>query len=107
MKATYPDACSGATEERSLTIEATGARLLESPMPTRPAGDPAIGKWIAVQAIVDHAGRFREVAALGGTPDLARAAVEAVSSWRANPPRVNGAPLASPVVLQVTFRAAP
>ena len=56
VKATYPDACSGATEERSLAIEATGARLLESPMPTRPAGDAAIGKWIAVQAIVDHAG---------------------------------------------------
>jgi hypothetical protein len=107
VKATYPDACSGATEERSLAIEATGARLLESPMPTRPAGDPAIGKWIAVQAIVDHAGVFREATALGGAPDLLRAAVEAVLSWRAEPPRVNGAPLASPVVLQVTFRAAP
>ena len=53
------------------------------------------------------AGRFREATALGGDPDLSRAAVEAVSSWRADPPRVNGAPLASPVVLQVTFRAAP
>ena len=68
---------------------------------------PAIGKWIAVQAIVDHAGVFREATALGGAPDLSRAAVEAVLSWRADPPRVNGAPLASPVVLQVTFRAAP
>jgi hypothetical protein len=107
VKATYPDACSGATEERSLTIETTGARLLESPMPTRPPGDAAIGRWIAVQAIVDQMGRFREATALGGAPDLSRAAVEAVSSWRADPPRVNGAPLASPVVLQVTFRAAP
>ena len=44
VKATYPDACSGATEERSLTIETTGARLLDSPMPTRPAGDAAIGR---------------------------------------------------------------
>ncbi len=96
VKATYPDACSGATEERSLAIETTGARLLESPMPTRPAGDAAIGKWIAVQAIVDHAGRFREATALGGAPDLSRAAVDAVSAWRADPPRVNGAPLASP-----------
>jgi len=107
VKATYPDACSGATEERSLAIETTGARLLESPMPTRPAGDRAIGTWIAVQAIVDHAGRFREATALGGPADLSRAAVEALSAWRAEPPRVNGAPLASPVVLQITFRAVP
>lgn len=107
VKATYPDACSGTTEERSLTIETTGARLLESPMPTRPAGDRAIGSWIAVQAIVDHAGRFREATALGGPADLSRAAVESLSAWRADPPRVNGAPLASPVVLQITFRAVP
>jgi hypothetical protein len=107
VKATYPDACSGATEERNLSIETAGARLLESPMPTRPRGDAAIGQWIAVQAIVDHAGRFREATALGGPSDLSRAAVEALAGWRADPPRVNGAPLASPVVLQITFRAAP
>jgi hypothetical protein len=106
VKVIYPDGCSGATEERTIAIASSPAKLLESPMPTRPAGDAAIGTWIAVQAIVDHAGRFREATALGGSPELARAAVDVLSGWRAEPPRVNGAPLASPVVLQLTFRAA-
>lgn len=107
VKVTYPDACSGTTEERRLELTSSGAKLLESPMPRRPAGDPAIGAWIVVQAIVDHAGRFREATALGGPPELARAAVEVLSRWRAEPPRVNGAPLASPVVLRLTFERAP
>jgi hypothetical protein len=106
VKVTYREACSGTTEERTLELTSSPAKLLESPMPTRPAGDPDIGTWIAVQAIVDHAGRFREATALGGPPELAQAAVDVLSIWRAEPPRVNGAPLASPVVLQLTFRAA-
>lgn len=107
VKATYPDACSGTTEEITLELSSTPARLVDSPMPTRPAGDGAIGEWVAVQAVVDQQGRFREATALGGPADLARAAVAALAAWRAEPPRVNGAPLASPVVLQLTFRAAP
>lgn len=103
VKATYPDACSGTTEEITLELASSPARLVQSPMPLRPAGDAAIGTWIAVQAIIDHDGQFREAASLGGPVELARAAVEAVGTWRADPPRVNGAPLASPVVLQVSF----
>jgi len=106
VKVTYREACSGTTEERTLALTSSPAKLLESPMPTRPASDPAIGTWIVVQAIVDHAGGFREATALGGPPELAQAAVDVLSRWRAAPPRVNGAPLASPVVLQLTFRAA-
>lgn len=107
VKATYPDACSGATEEITLELSSTPARLVDSPMPTRPAGDGAIGVWVAVQAVVDQQGRFREATALGGPADLARAAVAALAGWRAEPPRVNGAPLTSPVVVQLTFQAAP
>lgn len=107
VKATFPDACSGATEEITLEMGSAGARLVDSPMPVRPAGDAAIGTWVAVQAVVDHDGRFREAVALGGPAALAQAAVDALAGWRAEPARVNGAPLASPVVLQLTFRAAP
>lgn len=103
VKVTYPDGCSGATEERTIDLTSSPAKLLESPMPSRPTGDAAVGTWIAVQAIVDHEGRFREATALGGQPELAQAAVDALSRWRAEPPRVNGAPLTSPVVLQVRF----
>ena len=76
---------------------------MASPMPTRPPGDAAIGAWVAVQALIDHTGQFREAQPLGGPVELTRLAVEALAQWRAETPRVNGQPLASPVVLRVTF----
>jgi outer membrane biosynthesis protein TonB len=46
-------------------------------------------------------------AALGGPPGLARAAIDALAAWRLKPPRVNGAPMALAVVLQISFLPAP
>lgn len=87
-------------------IEGTGAKLLESPMPRRAAGDSAIGRWIAIQAIVDHTGSFRAGRALGGPADLSSAALEALASWKAEPARTNGVPVPVPVVIRVTFEKA-
>lgn len=105
VKITYAEPCgsAGAVAELTLPVNVTDARLIDSPMPTRPAGDAAIGAWIAVQALVDHTGRFREAEALGGPPELARAAIAALADWRAESPLVNGQPLASPVVVRITF----
>ena len=51
-----------------------------------------------------NAGNFRMPISLGGPPDLAKVAMDAIANWRAEPARINGAPLATPVVLQVTFK---
>ncbi|MEZ5288534.1 MAG: hypothetical protein R2712_27750 [Vicinamibacterales bacterium] len=107
VEAVYPGACAGGTGQTSLEMVSSGASLVSAPMPTRPAGDPAVGRWIAVQAVIDHDGRFREVVSLGGPAELASEAERAVGTWQARPPRVNGSPLAAPVVLRVTFEARP
>jgi len=69
----------------------------------RGAGGSA-AKWIAIQAILDQSGCFRMPVLLGGPDDLAKVAMDAIATWRAEPARINGAPLATPVVLQVTFK---
>jgi hypothetical protein len=74
-------------------------------MPTRPAGDPAVGQWVAIQAVVDYEGRFRAVRPLGGPPELARAAAGALEQWRVQPARINRTAVPTPVVVRVTFEA--
>jgi hypothetical protein len=105
VKVVFAEDCarSGARSEVTVALDGSSARLLESPMPTRPLGDAAIGSWVAIQALVAPDGRFREVVALGGRADLAQAAVAALEQWRAEPPRLFGAAMVAPVVLRVTF----
>jgi hypothetical protein len=95
-------ACTGAGNEVTVPLTATAGRLIESPMPAKPAG--AAVKWIAIQAILDHSGSFRMPISLGGPADLAKVAMDAIATWRAEPARINGTPLATPVVLEVTFK---
>ena len=103
VKITYREPCAGGAAEVTLPIETTPARLLESPMPRRPAGDMSSTSWVVVQALIDHDGAFRRAVALGGPPALTKAALDAVATWKVEPPRVNGAPIVAPVVLRVGF----
>ena len=95
--------CEGSANDVSVPLTTTAGKLIDSPMPAKPAGAAPV-KWIALQAILDHAGNFRMPISLGGPPDLAKVAMDAIANWRAEPARINGAPLATPVVLQVTFK---
>lgn len=100
----YADpACAGVPPKGAYEVTGTRAQLVESPMPRRPAGDVAIGRWVALQALIDELGSFRVVRPLGGPPELSQAAVDAVAEWRALPARVAGHPVPTPVVLQVRF----
>lgn len=96
-------ACAGMPSKEAYEVTGTGAQLLESAMPKRPAGDAAIGRWVALQAVIDDIGGFRVVRPLGGPPELSQAALEAVATWRALPARIAGHPVPTPVVLQVRF----
>ncbi len=98
-------ACPSEPGPSAFSITGTGAGLIESPMPTRPAADPAVGQWVAIQAIIDYEGRFRAVRPLGGPPELAPAAAEALEQWRAQPARINRTPVPTPVVVRVAFEA--
>lgn len=103
VRVTYAEACAGEPTSRTWSIAYTDAKLVESPMPARPAGDTSGVPWIAVQAVIDHLGVFQEARPLGGPPQLALAAIEAIKSWKVLPPRANGAPLTRAVVLMVSF----
>lgn len=96
--------CGASSHELTLPLAGASARLLDSPMPSRPAGS-SVTNWIAVQAILDHAGAFRMPISLGGPADLAKIAIDAIGTWRAVPTQISGGPIATPVVLKVTFKA--
>lgn len=104
VRLSYADpACAGEAAERRPPITYAAARLLESPMPARPADDTSNAPWVAVQAVIDHQGRFQQLHPLGGSPALVAAARAALATWTARPATANGAPLVTAVVLQVTF----
>ncbi len=107
VRVVFPATCPQTARELLLPIAYRAAELLASPMPTRPAGDASGVEWVAVQAIIDHQGEFQQVRALGGPPALVKAALDAVAGWKATPRRANGQPVASPVVLRVSFTAPP
>jgi hypothetical protein len=106
VRVTFADAACAATPVRESALVYTPAQIVESPMPARPADDTSGTPWVAVQAIIDHQGAFQQVRALGGPPALARLAEATVRTWKARPPRAGDAPIAAPVVLQVTFTTA-
>lgn len=101
-----PAACAGPAAERTPPIAYLGAELTASPMPARPNDDESGATWVAVQAIVDHRGRIQQARALGGPATLVRAALSAIAQWEAQPARANGAPVATAVVLRVSFAPA-
>lgn len=105
VRVTFADPACATTPVRESALTYTAAELVESPMPVRPATDTSGVPWVAVQALVDHQGAFQQVRALGGPPALVRLAEAAVRTWKASPPRASGAPIAAPMVLQVTFEA--
>ncbi len=106
VRVMFADAACAATPVRESALAYTAAQIVESPMPARPADDTSGTPWVAVQAIIDHQGAFQQVRALGGPPALARLAEATVRTWKARPPRAGDAPIATPVVLQVTFTTA-
>ena len=105
VRVTFADAACTTTPTRDSALEYLPAQLIESPMPARPADDTSGVAWVAVQAVIDHQGAFQQVRALGGPPALARVAETAVRAWKARPQRAGPAPIAAPVMLQITFTA--
>ncbi len=95
--------CGGEPTARSWPLGVTAASLADPPMPARPAADDTDAAFVAVQAVIDHSGAFRELRPLGGSDLLVRTALDAIRDWRPQPATANGAPLTTPVVLMVRF----
>jgi hypothetical protein len=108
VRATFSGSgCHGEPADRSWRLQVVPAALTDPAMPARPAADETNTPFVAVQAVIDHTGTFRETRPLGGPASLVQAALDAIGQWRATPAMANGAPLTTPVVLMVRFTDPP
>ena len=103
IRITYPDGSCGPSNDVVLPVKITSGKRLNWPQPSLPPGQPPTDRPIWLQALVDTEGRTQRVVYVGGPTALKQAAIEAVRAWEAEPARVNGAPVVTPVLLQVKF----
>jgi hypothetical protein len=101
---TYAEGCNGSPAEAMLSFRAEPPRLIEMVPGVRPPGIVEAEPVVYVQVILDQEGRIARPQYLGGPRSLYPAALDALTKWRTQPVRVNGAPVVTPNVLQVTFR---
>ena len=103
IRITYPDGACGPSNLVVLPVRYTNATPVNTPAPSLPAGQPPTDRPVRLQAIIDVDGAAREIVYAGGPVALMRAAIDAVRGWTAEPARLNGAPIVTPVMLQVKF----
>jgi len=58
---------------------------------------------VALDAVIDEAGRVRDARVIASIPLLDQAAVDAVRQWRFEPPRFNGQPVATTIRIVVHY----
>ena len=103
IKIAYPDGGCGPSNEAVLPMKYTNAKPLKTPQPPLPAGQAATDRPIRLQALIDLDGAARRIVYIGGPAPLVDAAIDAVRGWTAEPARLNGSPVVTPVTLQVKF----
>ena len=103
IKIGYPDGACGTATEAVLPMKYTNAKPLMTPQPPLPAGQAATDRPVRLQALIDLDGVAQRIVYQGGPAALADAAIQAVRGWTAEPMRLNGAPVVTPVTLQVKF----
>jgi hypothetical protein len=103
IRITYPDGACGPSNDVVLPTRYTNARPVKTPPPALPAGQPPTDRPIRLQALIDLDGRARRIVYIGGPAALTPAAIDAVRGWEAEPARLNGAPIVTPVTFQVKF----
>jgi len=103
IKITYPDGACGPSNDVVLPVKVTNGKPLKWPQPALPAGQLPTDRPVRLQALIDTDGRAQQIVYVGGPAALKEAALDAVRGWEAEPARINGAPVVTPVMLQVKF----
>ena len=103
VQITYAEPCAGVADV-TIPLAQAPLRPLNTPEPTLPAAMTAAAGTVRLQAQVDLDGHLHYPTYMGGPRELIEAAIQAVRTWTVDPVRVNGAPLSTPIVLQVRFR---
>ena len=102
---TYADgSCTGGDTRTILPVTFSEARMIDATMPSLPPGAAAPDTSLPFQVLVDLDGKLQHPIYLGGVSPLSQAAMDAIGQWRSEPQRVNGAPIARPAIVQVTFK---
>jgi hypothetical protein len=101
---TYSEGCHGSPADVTLSFRAEPPKLIEMVNGVLPPGTVEAEPVVYVQVILDQEGRIARPQYLGGPRSLYPAALEALTKWRTQPIRVNGAPVVTPNVVQVPFR---
>jgi hypothetical protein len=103
IKIAYPEGACGAANEVTLAMRFTNAKGIKTPMPALPAGQPPTDRPVRLQALLDMDGMAQQIVYVGGPVALTAAAIDAVRGWTAEPARLNGSPVITPVTFQVKF----
>jgi hypothetical protein len=103
IRISYPEGGCGPARDVTLAMRFTNAKGIKTPMPTLPAGQPATDRPVRLQALLDLDGMAQQIVYVGGPTALTAAAIDAVRAWTAEPARLNGAPMVTPVTFQVKF----
>jgi TonB family protein len=105
IKITYAGpACPEATIEVLLPLKFAPLRGTEMPPPSLPAGANPEQNRVLLQVLIDLDGAMQSATYIGGPVHLGQAAIDAVKKWRAEPARVNGAPVATAMLVEVEFK---
>jgi hypothetical protein len=107
VKITYGEgACGTENNQASETFAMAPARTLDTPAALLPDGVAPPDEPVLLQVLIDLDGALQRPTYVGGPQHLFRAAADAVGRWRFDPARINGAPVAMGVLLQVRFSGA-
>jgi hypothetical protein len=105
VRITYADAiCDGASKEVMLRVAFTPAKGVTMPTAPVPASATAPVAPIYVQAVVDLDGRLQHGQYIGGPNDLMPDALANLALWRAEPARMNRAPVVFDTLAMVWFK---
>lgn len=96
--------CGGASIEAVLPVRHTDPRTISASTPPLPPGVAPSDLPVRLQTLVDLDGMLHRSSYLGGPIHLTQLAIDTVAGWRGEPRRINGAPVATGVIVQVKFK---
>ena len=100
----YPESVCGPANEATLPMKYTNGRPLNTPAPVLPDGQTNADRPVLLQVLIDVDGSVQQPSYVGGPMPLVAAAIEAVRGWTTEPAKLNGAPIVTPVMMQVRFK---
>jgi hypothetical protein len=98
------ETCDGTNKEVMLPSAHTPMRGVTMPQPALPGGADPPEEPVWVQVLVDHEGVLQQPTYIGGPQRLATAAIDGLREWRAEPGRINGAPVTADSLVLIRFR---